>query len=149
MPRQRLLGTNAVPCPLYCFAGEVSEQNTPGGTMLRVCIAGTAALAFALTGCADSENTAASTTTGGVAATPTEKRATLWVDAPPTTVATSVPAGYVSEATWPGEWPFIVPDGVLNCAQLQRVTFTSNRTIYALNGSATAAGGFDDVAPIW
>lgn len=75
---------------------------------------------------------------------------------PPATASTAVapsdqrPAGYVSEATWTdGLWPFTVPEGMLQCGSLQRVTFTTNRVIYALNGAAKSAGGFEDVDSIW
>lgn len=35
------------------------------------------------------------------------------------------------------------------CGQPNRVTFTADGTIYALNGAAKSAGAFDDVAAIW
>lgn len=60
----------------------------------------------------------------------------------------NAPAGLVSEATWPGDWPFTVSEGVLMCAS-GRVTFASDRVQYGLNGDAMSAGGFEDVSLIW
>lgn len=67
----------------------------------------------------------------------------------------SLPAGFVSEATWPdkpypsaGPWPFTVTGGVLICHAPHRVTFTANGVEYALNGAAKSTGQFQDVNPI-
>ncbi|WP_072803470.1 DUF2511 domain-containing protein [Rhodococcoides yunnanense] len=121
-------------------------------------IVGTAVLALMLAGCADEqEATPAVDKTHSTVVVPTDTRATLRLETPasaapaqpPAATAANVPAGFVSETGWTGEWPFTVSEGVLMCARPQRVTFTSGRTIYALNGSATTAGGFEDVASIW
>ncbi|WP_165497059.1 DUF2511 domain-containing protein [Rhodococcus sp. ABRD24] len=61
----------------------------------------------------------------------------------------NMPAGYITRDTWSGEWPFTVDEGTLMCASPSRVTFTANRTMYALNGAAKQAGGLDDINEIW
>ena len=69
--------------------------------------------------------------------------------APVAAAAPNRPAGYVSESTWSdGPWPFTVPDGTLMCTS-QRVTFTANRTMYALNGAAKSTGQFAPIDAIW
>lgn len=61
----------------------------------------------------------------------------------------NLPAGYITRDTWPGEWPFTVDEGTLMCGSPSQVSFTANRTMYALNGTAKQAGGLDDINEIW
>ncbi|MFD4438096.1 DUF2511 domain-containing protein [Bacillus safensis] len=125
-------------------------------------IATLALAAAALTASACSTDTTSapeSTTTTQAAAnytySPPSRPATQPPVAPESTstspaAARNKPAGYISEATWTdGEWPFTVAEGTLMCAAPSRVTFTANRTMYAVNGAAKKAGGFDDIAAIW
>lgn len=114
-------------------------------------IAGSALVVLALSGCSDSGDSAAPTPETTVRAAPITST-TAPAAAPATTAeptARNVPAGLVSESTWTGDWPFTVPEGSLMCGQPNRVTFTADGTIYALNGAAKSAGSFDDVAAIW
>jgi Transposase, Mutator family/Protein of unknown function (DUF2511) len=46
------------------------------------------------------------------------------------------------------DWPFTVPEGVLMCAS-SHVTFTANRVMYAVNGTAKATHQFEDIDAIW
>lgn len=129
-----------------------------------------AASALALAGCSSDQTepvaappsvvtypiSATTTTPGPIAATtaPATISAPLGEKPPTTTIARAAnrPRGYVSEATWTaGQWPFTVPDGVVTCAPdgpQQRVAFVANRAMYAVNGTARAAG-LDDLSPIW
>lgn len=98
------------------------------------------------------------TTTSKAAATSTVRPTTETVTAAsqppavapqPAVPTLNKPRGYISEATWAGEWPFTVPEGTLMCAAPSRVTFTANRTMYALNGPAKQAKSFEDINDIW
>ncbi|WP_042939083.1 DUF2511 domain-containing protein [Rhodococcus sp. AW25M09] len=114
-------------------------------------IAGSALVVLALAGCSDSGDSAAPTPETTVRAAPITSTTAPAV-APSTTAeptARNQPAGSVSESTWTGDWPFTATEGVLMCAAPDRVTFTTDRTMYALNGPAKSAGAFEDVTPIW
>ena len=80
------------------------------------------------------------------AAEPAPAASTAVVSLPPPPVAPTTteaptpnrPGGYVSETTWTdGPWPFTVPEGTPMCAS-NRLTFTANRTMYAVNGQPKA-----------
>jgi hypothetical protein len=103
-----------------------------------------------LAGCSDSGDTAAPTPETTVRAAPITST-TAPVAAPTTAepTARNQPAGSVSESTWTGDWPFTVPQGVLMCAAPDRVTFSADGTMYAVNGSAKSTGQFEDLAAIW
>ncbi|TFI45157.1 DUF2511 domain-containing protein [Rhodococcus sp. 1R11] len=115
-------------------------------------IAGSALVVLALSGCSDSGDSATPSTPETTVRAAPITSTTAPAAAPATTAeptARNVPAGLVSESTWTGDWPFTVPEGSLMCGQPNRVTFTADGTIYALNGAAKSAGAFDDVAAIW
>lgn len=46
------------------------------------------------------------------------------------------------------EWPLTVEAGTLNCSG-GAVTFETDGTRYAVNGTARATGDYPDIAPIW
>lgn len=126
--------------------------------MRKSWIAGAALATMALAGCSDSGDTAAPTPETTVRAAPITSTTSPVVAAPTTTLAAPTtteptarnqPAGSVSEATWTGDWPFTVPQGVLMCGSPDRVTFSADGTMYAVNGSAKSTGEFEDLAAIW
>ncbi|QCB50536.1 DUF2511 domain-containing protein [Rhodococcus sp. PAMC28707] len=123
--------------------------------MRNLWIVGSAVLVLGLTGCSDSDDTATPTTTTTPAATTVRAAPVTPTLAPPAVPVTTAPptrnapAGLVSEATWTGDWPFTVTEGTLMCGAPDRVSFTANRNMYALNGAAKSAGGLDDVTAIW
>lgn len=104
-----------------------------------------------LAGCGSGEDESSaptSTTAWSSRSLPAATLPTTTTSTQPTVAAPNQPRGLITEATWTdGEWPFTVADGVVQCAA-ERVAFTANRTMYALNGAARSAG-LDDVAPIW
>jgi hypothetical protein len=113
----------------------------------------TAAIAAVLMvgGCAGGEKQIAMNTPPSGVATTT---AAPMPSAPPTPQiehpSPARPAGYVSAQWWnDGPWPFTVQAGTLLCGLPQRVTFTANGVMYALNGAAKSTGQFEEVESIW
>ncbi len=53
----------------------------------------------------------------------------------------------IHESDFGEEWPFTVPDGVLRCSGANDVTFVSQGTEYAVNGSAQPM--YENIDPIW
>ncbi|MEW1879425.1 DUF2511 domain-containing protein [Rhodococcus sp. NPDC080181] len=119
--------------------------------MRTIWIAGATLALLAIAGCSDSGDTAAPTPETTVRAAPITSTTPPVVAAPTTAepTARNQPAGLVSESTWTGDWPFTVPQGVLMCGAPDRVTFSADGTMYAVNGSAKSTGEFEDLAAIW
>jgi hypothetical protein len=70
--------------------------------------------------------------------------------ADPAAAPDAILATTVSRATYGDGWPFTVASGILSCHPGQAVVFeTSDGTVYALNGVATADPQFHDLEPIW
>ncbi|MCV7286122.1 DUF2511 domain-containing protein [Mycolicibacterium wolinskyi] len=100
----------------------------------------------------DPTTTSVPTTTAPAPATTAPQPAAPPAEAP----GPNRPAGYISEDTWTdGPWPFTVSDGTLMCAPYgvggnqQSVTFVTNRTMYAINGTAKSTRQFEAIEAIW
>lgn len=63
--------------------------------------------------------------------------------------ATDEAEGYISEATFSDPWPFTTTEGVVGCEGAGSVTFTSDGTTYAINGTARDQTDYPDFDPIW
>ncbi|MDE2981420.1 MAG: DUF2511 domain-containing protein [Gemmatimonadota bacterium] len=55
----------------------------------------------------------------------------------------------ISRADFGEEWPFTVESGTLRCSGSGAVTFTTESTTYAVNGTALTAGAGIEIEPIW
>ncbi|TDZ96058.1 DUF2511 domain-containing protein [Mycobacteroides salmoniphilum] len=65
------------------------------------------------------------------------------------TPATTSP-GWVTEASWKaGPWPLTASEGVLACKPPGLVTFTSDGTTYAVNGTAKSLKRYPEIDQIW
>jgi hypothetical protein len=73
--------------------------------------------------------------------------------APAPPAGSNRPPGLVEQSTWTdGPWPFTTESATLMCTKagdLERVTVTANREMYALNGTAKSQTALPDFDVIW